>query len=300
MVLCKNNDETVTMFIAKNGDTIEHQLAWLFGIKLDSLTTAGKARAISRNVNLDYFSSLILEKIGIFLEQPQDPLLDNILEKFPEGFPKTSDFSAFARSLVKDVDPLEDADAALTEWLDHEESLFRIFERHILGEKLQTGFDNVDNFIEFSLSVQNRRKSRAGYAFENHLRHLFDCLGVKYSYNKVTENKSKPDFVFPSIQEYHDRIYPVRLLTMLGVKTTCKDRWRQVLTEAKRIKNKHLLTLEPSISTDQTNEMKANRLQLVVPGTILNTFTVEQQCWLMNVTDFSKTVLDRQRKKFSR
>jgi hypothetical protein len=30
---------------------------------------------------------------------------------------------------------------------------------------------------------------------------------------------------------------------MLGVKTTCSDRWRQVLAEADRIQLKHLLTL---------------------------------------------------------
>ncbi len=55
---------------------------------------------------------------------------------------------------------------------------------------------------------------------------------------------------------------------MLGVKSTCKDRWRQVLSEAARIPDKCLLTVEPGISENQTNEMQANRLQLVLPGEV--------------------------------
>jgi len=55
---------------------------------------------------------------------------------------------------------------------------------------------------------------------------------------------------------------------MLGVKSTCKDRWRQVLAEADRIDQKHLLTLEAAISINQTAEMQSKQLQLVVPAAV--------------------------------
>ena len=55
------------------------------------------------------------------------------------------------------------------------------------------------------------------------------------------------------------------LLVMLGVKSTSKDRWRQVLTEADRIPQKHLCTLEAGISAKQTDEMQRQQLTLVVP-----------------------------------
>ncbi len=77
---------------------------------------------------------------------------------------------------------------------------------------------------------------------------------------------------------------------MLGAKTTCKDRWRQVLSEADRITQKHLATLEPGISTNQTREMIASNLQLVLPENIHVTYTPEQQNWLMAVRDFIKFV----------
>ena len=38
---------------------------------------------------------------------------------------------------------------------------------------------------------------------------------------------------------------------MLAVKTTAKDRWRQVLVEAERVETKHLLTLQEGISEIQ-------------------------------------------------
>ena len=88
---------------------------------------------------------------------------------------------------------------------------------------------------------------------------------------------------------------------MLGVKTTCKDRWRQVLSEARRIGEKHLFTLEPGISENQTNEMQANNLRLVLPQALLHeTYRGSQKKWLMSLTDFISLTLNRQQKQFSR
>lgn len=47
-------------------------------------------------------------------------------------------------------------------------------ERYEVDKRLREGFINndetdVDGFIKFSLQIQNRRKSRAGLALENHL-----------------------------------------------------------------------------------------------------------------------------------
>jgi hypothetical protein len=166
--------------------------------------------------------------------------------------------SAFARETLKEVNPLDGPDDVLLLWLDQEERLFRRLERQVVDTRLRAGFlDNgdtdVDGFISFSLSIQNRRKSRAGYAFENHLEDIFKAHRINYSREKQTENKSKPDFIFPSIEQYHDTEFNPELLTMLGAKTSCKERWRQVLAEANRNQDKHLITLEPSISEDQTN-----------------------------------------------
>jgi len=65
-------------------------------------------------------------------------------------------------------------------YLETEESLFRLMENQILKEEIgiyyntQDGQVDVDGFISLSLSVINRRKSRAGFAFENHLEYIFE------------------------------------------------------------------------------------------------------------------------------
>jgi hypothetical protein len=81
---------------------------------------------------------------------------------------------------------------------------------------------------------------------------------------------------------------------MMGAKTTCKDRWRQVLAEAKRIERKHLLTLEAAISVAQTDQMEEHKLQLVIPRGLHETFTPAQQKTLLNLSDFTTMVKDRE------
>jgi hypothetical protein len=220
-----------------------------------------------------------------------------MLGEFGESFPATRAFSRFAQQTLPGVSPRDDPDAALVAWMEREEELFRAFERHLVSRRLETGFGNdVDEFISYSLSVQNRRKSRAGLALEHHLENIFSENGIGYSRGRETENRAKPDFVFPGIAEYHEQGFSSDALTMLGVKTTCKDRWRQVLSEAERIRDKHLLTLEPGISENQTNEMRANHLQLVVPRELLPTFTAGQRGELMDLRSFVDLVKERQTK----
>ena len=81
---------------------------------------------------------------------------------------------------------------------------------------------------------------------------------------------------------------------MLSAKTASKDRWQQVLSEAMRILDKHLLILEPGISENQTDQMRTSRLQLVVPRGIHETYGTNQQKWLMSLSEFLELVAGRQ------
>jgi hypothetical protein len=110
----------------------------------------------------------------------------------------------------------------------------------------------------------------------------------------MTGNWAKPDFVFPGISHYHDPDFPSTRLTMLGVKSTCKDRWRQVLSEARRVDNKHLFTLEPGISENQTTEMTENKLTLVLPKSLHESYKPAQKARLMELCDFIRLARSRQ------
>jgi hypothetical protein len=235
--------------------------------------------------------------LGIVIKETNENYLDLIISKFgEEKLPSTTIFSEFARSTMPEVSAIENPDQALFDWMEREEILFRTFERYLINKKIKdkifdtNGVVDIDSFFSFSLSVQNTRKSRAGQALENHLEEVFIDNKINFSREKQTEKRKKPDFIFPNIESYHDQNFDESLLTMLGAKSTCKDRWRQVLSEANKIKEKHLFTLEPSISSNQTEEMKASNLQLVVPQQIFGTYNQEQQKWLLNLNQFLSLV----------
>jgi hypothetical protein len=293
-------DGTALVIITPQGSTIENQLIWLFGIK-NQAKLEFQARTIpaDESSRLDFAARYILDELGIDAEEPESEKLDSIIEQCGAKFPATHDFSRIARESIPHVSAMDDVDAVLMAWLEREELLFRRLERHIVAERLKTGFfseneADVDGFIAFSLSVQNRRKSRAGYSLEHHLDALFTARGIRFEHGVETENRNKPDFLFPGQIEYRCGDFRVERLTMLGAKSTCKDRWRQVLSEAQKIQHKHLLTLEPGISENQTDEMKAKNLQLILPSSLHETYRENQRQWLMNVGQFLQMVQKRQ------
>ena len=286
-------DDTILVIIAAANSTISSQLAWLFGIQVDSQFAVVTGLDSDGN-RLEFASKLILEQIGIDVDEDNTDYLDEMLSRFGGKFPQTREFSKFARSTLNGLNVHDDPDGVLLSWLEREEKLFKTLEKHLIQQRLAQGFDDVDAFLAYSLSVQNRRKSRVGLALENHFEVVLREYGVQYDRTKVTENRSKPDFIFPGIQQYHDVTFPVDKLTMLGSKSTCKDRWRQVLAEADRINHKHLLTLEAAISTHQTDEMKDKKLQLVIPEAIHKTYTAEQKSWLWDVKSLLAMLLEKQ------
>ena len=73
---------------------------------------------------------------------------------------------------------------------------------------------------------------------------------------------------------------------MLAAKTTCKDRWRQVINEADRIQTKHLLTLQEGVSEGQFREMQEAGIQLVVPAGLYQAFPDTVKPHLMNLESF--------------
>jgi hypothetical protein len=271
---------------------------WLFGVPVQHTGFSVREELETEQDRIHFASAFILEQLGL---EPDDPVasenyLDTMLAKFGGELPATNLFSAYARETAPELDPIADPDAALLGWMEREEILFRTMEKHLLGDRLQKGFaDDVDGFLAFSLAVQNRRKSRSGHALENHLQVIFKANKIRYSRGKATEGKAKPDFLFPGIEEYKNENHNAALLTMLGAKTTCKDRWRQVLAEAKRIDHKHLLTLEAAISVAQTDQMMEHNLQLVIPRGLHATFTPAQQRTILNVAEFTAMVRDRER-----
>ncbi|MGK9201021.1 type II restriction endonuclease [Sinorhizobium meliloti] len=300
LFVARTPQDHLFFIVVPDGSTMQNQLIWLFGLdEQPGLVFEPREIGTDTDAELDFVARYILDELGIEPEEPEADRLDSIIERFGLEFPKTRLFSQLARSSMPEISAADDPDLALVAWMDREEQLFRRLERRIVAARIGDGFRgsdgaDVDGFLSFSLSVQNRRKARAGQALENHLEAVFEAQGIRYVRGAETENRNRPDFLFPGQPQYRDPLFPEARLTMLGAKSTLKDRWRQVLSEAVRVPEKHLLTLEPAISENQTEEMQVKKLQLVLPRRLHNTYRLTQQAWLMDLAGFIAVVRSRQ------
>ncbi len=216
----------------------------------------------NRPIELNEVSVETKEKMAISL------FIDSLTVDFPSSVEMSSAarrivFEVFSRKLITVSDP----DTALLQWTEAEYRLFREIEHSRYGNTIAHGFKSVDDFITLANQVLNRRKSRAGKSLEHHLSAIFDDNKIQYTAQAITEGNKKPDFLFPSEEAYHDMNFSIEKLCTLAAKTTCKDRWRQILNEADRLRdeNKYLCTMQQGISSAQMDEMQAEKVVLVVP-----------------------------------
>ncbi|MCM1183853.1 MAG: type II restriction endonuclease [Roseburia sp.] len=223
------------------------------------------------------------------------------IQKFISGlevdFPTSDVMSAASRAIEEKVYDhreymLTNPDEKLIRWTNMEYALFRALEYARYGELIAQGFQSVDEFVRIANAVLNRRKSRAGKSLEHHLSAIFDANGIAYSSQAVTEGNKRPDFLFPSKEAYHDYGFSTEHVISLAAKTTCKDRWRQVLNEADRLRDrpKYLCTLQQGISRAQMDEMQAENVVLVVPRAYIMTYPKDCRDRIWTLADFVRYV----------
>lgn len=235
--------------------------------------------------------------------QPQIPpedeeeCIDRRFRRFAEAlrdFPTGEAFSAEARATLEQcIRAFErlTADDALIRCMDAEYRLFRLTERQVCGPEITRLFRDVDDFLATASSIMNRRKARAGRSLENHVDWVLTRARIPHVMRPNVDGR--PDILIPSIEAYTDKTYPVDRLIVVGVKTTCKDRWRQVLNEAKRVPNKHILTIQQGISANQLAEMHEANVTLVVPREIQRQYPRGGDIEMRNVEQFIADVRRR-------
>ncbi|MBV8893937.1 MAG: type II restriction endonuclease [Acidobacteria bacterium] len=206
------------------------------------------------------------------------------LTQFPTGE------TIIAKTVELRSDSRLDPDRRLLRRRECEFEIFQSVEEAVELPVIKAGFETIDKFIARAQTVLQRRKARSGRSLELHTRRLFIeerlAEGTDFSHQPQSEPGKRPDFLFPSEAAYHDRSFPDDQLRMLAVKTTCKDRWRQILNEADRIPAKHLLTLQEGISVNQFQEMVQARVQLVVPEPLKTKFLSSVQEHLQTLESF--------------
>lgn len=213
---------------------------------------------------------------------------DEIPAEWRLKFPTGADIIRKAVNLRDDsgLDP----DRRLMRRRECEFEIFRSVEQGIELPYITAGFANIDSFIARAQTILQRRKARSGHSLELQAREIFleERLveGTHFAHQPVSEGGKTPDFLFPSVAAYRDDAFPADRLRMLAVKTTCRDRWRQILNEADRIPAKHLLTLQEGVSETQFAEMTQAGVQLVVPAGLTDKFPKAVQPHLQSLESF--------------
>ncbi len=247
---------------------------------------------------LDNFCLSPADTNTLISTKPTDDFLEN--EAFQEfiaslqtEFPDSRTMSAAAREIEERIhDHSENIiarpDEKLLEWIRIEYDLFRTLERARYLPQVQKGFKDIDDFVTAALKVLNSRKSRAGKSLEHHLSAIFLGNHLTFEEQVKTEGNKTVDFLFPSSNAYHDFDFDSDRLVTLAAKTTCKDRWRQILNEADRLRNgsKYLCTLQRGISPQQLAEMKSEGVVLVVPERYVKEYPPEFRSGIWTVKRF--------------
>lgn len=263
-VFSKYSEHDYEAFILNTDDEIEEFLD-AFGIgptETNNLIDTGKVQLQTK------------EKLAV------QEFIESLSVEFPASDQMSSAARAIQNNVYNHVDYIiSNPDRKIIEWTNMEYTLFRALEYSRYGDMITKGFESVDEFVKIANMVLNRRKSRAGKSLEHHLSAIFDGNTIQYTAQAVTEGNKKPDFIFPSKEAYHNKKYSVENLITLAAKTTCKDRWRQMLNEADRLrgKPKYLCTLQQGISSAQMDEMQDENVILVVPKPYIAKYPEEKQ-----------------------
>lgn len=203
-------------------------------------------------------------------------------------FPKGMVFAEFAVNALAECLPSYlsgSLDNQLYDAVSAESNLFYQAEWHLLKDKVAGPFSDIETFIKVANSTLNRRKTRRGQSLENHVNILLERESIPHEMRPSTIH-GEPDVVIPSAAAYHDPAYPRERVLILACKSTCKDRWRQVIEEAPLVPVKHLMTLQHGISQKQLTKMQAKQVRLIVPTPLQGKYAPADRASLMTVEDF--------------
>ena len=222
------------------------------------------------------------------------------VESINIDFPPSIDLANQARNCYISAFKIPDSaikikpDENLLKWIEAEYELFKVFENDRYKNIINSPFETVSDFVDRANSILNRRKSRAGKSLEHHLAEIFKISALRFEEQVITEENKKPDFIFPDSLSYNNIMFDANKLVFLASKTTCKDRWRQILNEADRIEDKHLFTLQQGISSNQLKEMYKYNVKLVVPKPYLSCFPLDFRDRILTLNGFITMVKIKQ------
>ena len=197
-----------------------------------------------------------------------------------ERMPTTAAMADAALGVLTDLGVTErEPDDFIYLALEAETALFMAIEEKLgnmrLSRVLMQNGSDFHALMGFAMSFLQSRRSRRGQSLENHFRSLLNRLRIPHGYQCTTEPGKKPDFIFPSCEDYHDPTYPSDCLRMVGCKTRVRERHAQWLDEAVCIPLKFALCVDDGL-TDALVGRYEGKLRFFMPRQLLDSAYAER------------------------
>ncbi|MFN3723485.1 MAG: type II restriction endonuclease [Paracoccaceae bacterium] len=204
------------------------------------------------------------------------------LKKFPSGE------EIIRKVIAMRPDSQLAVDKRLIRRRDCEFELFQSLEEAIELPRAKAGFATIGEFLAAAQTLLQRRKARGGKSLEYHVREILKEENFEEGRQFTYQPKAggNPDFLFPNEAAYLDSTYPRQRVRMLAVKTTFKDRWRQVTEECSDLPVRHLLTLQEGVSEPQFKLITNAGIRLVVPEKQIEKYAKEIRPHILTVEGF--------------
>ena len=123
--------------------------------------------------------------------------------------------------------------------------------------------ERFDDIYSICLRASQARRSRVGGTFETHMHTALTDGDIPHAPQNIFEG-SRPDFVLPDGRTYADAARRKSLSLILTIKTTLRERWRQVASESTGCPL-YLGTLDESVPLATLDQLGKHGIVLVVP-----------------------------------
>lgn len=130
-------------------------------------------------------------------------------------------------------------------------------------------------YKEVMLSAVQRMKARAGASFEHHVRRMLIDGRLPFDEQKPSGNQ-RPDFILPSLARLHLRTRSRDEALILSLKTTLRERWKQVVKEARNC-DVFLATVDDKVAAEAIADMRDDGIYLVVPESLKRSVYAEYE-----------------------
>jgi hypothetical protein len=123
--------------------------------------------------------------------------------------------------------------------------------------------DNYDVLTATFMSILQLRRTRAGETLQHAFRALLIELEIPFQEQQIISGQ--PAFVIPDAETYRRDPLHARVI---ACKQTLRERWMQIIPEARNQGIFYLLTLDPDLASDALARMACQRVYVVVPSDV--------------------------------